>query len=106
MPVRRGISETNPECEVVARGSPVSSHIEAAMEAIGDRNRMRVALLSACVPGLGQLKQGRIGTAVLQFGTVLAYLIGGFGLGSQRALLLALLWNVWSAIDAYRHEAK
>jgi hypothetical protein len=62
------------------------------------------AFLSALIPGLGQLTQGRLGTAVLQFGTVAAYLVGTLGLSGRRALLLGLCWNVWSVIDAYRHE--
>ncbi len=61
--------------------------------------------LSALVPGLGQLMQGRWITALVQFGTVAAYVLGALGLGGRRALLVALVWNVWSVIDAYRHEA-
>jgi hypothetical protein len=68
-------------------------------------DRLGNALLSAYLPGLGQLRQGRLGTAVLHCGTVLAYLIGGFGLGGGRTLLFAVMWSFWSAIDAYRHEA-
>ena len=63
------------------------------------------ALLSAFIPGLGQLIQRRFGAAVIQFGTVAAYLVGAFGLGDRRAMLVALCWNVWSVVDAYRHEA-
>ena len=63
------------------------------------------AAASALVPGLGQLMQRRFGAASAQFGTVAAYLIGAFAVGGHRALLLALLWNAWSVIDAYRHEA-
>ena len=63
------------------------------------------AFLSAFVPGLGQLIQRRFGAAVIQFGTVAAYLAGAHGLGGRRALMIALCWNVWSVIDAYRHEA-
>ena len=61
--------------------------------------------LSVVVPGLGQFAQGRWGAALAQFGTVAAYVVGAFGLGGRRALLFALLWNLWSVIDAYRHEA-
>ena len=61
--------------------------------------------LSLLVPGLGQLAQGRLGSALVQFGTVAAYVAATFGLGGRRALLLAVLWNLWSVIDAYRHEA-
>lgn len=71
-------------------------HRERAIEHAG---------LSVLVPGLGQLAQGRVGSALVQFGTVAAYVIGTFGLGGRRALFFAVLWNVWSVIDAYRHEA-
>jgi hypothetical protein len=62
------------------------------------------ALLSALVPGLGQLAQGRLLSAGIQFGTVVTYLVGALAAGGGRALFLAALWNVWSVIDAYRHE--
>jgi hypothetical protein len=61
--------------------------------------------LSVLVPGLGQLAQGRSIAALVQFGTVAAYVGAALGLGGRRALLVALVWNVWSVIDAYRHEA-
>jgi hypothetical protein len=63
------------------------------------------ALLSAFIPGFGQAVQRRFAAAVVQFGTVAAYLAGALALGGRRALFLALCWNVWSVIDAYRHEA-
>jgi hypothetical protein len=63
------------------------------------------ALLSAFVPGLGQFAQHRFVAASVQFGTVASYLAGALAFGGRRALLLALLWNVWSVIDAFRHEA-
>ena len=59
---------------------------------------------SLIVPGLGQLVQRRYGTAVVQFGTVAAYVIGMFGLGGRRALFLVLFWTLWSVVDAYRHD--
>lgn len=31
-------------------------------------------------------------------------MLGAFGLGERRAMLLALLWNVFSVVDAYRHD--
>jgi hypothetical protein len=71
-------------------------HRERAIEHAG---------LSALVPGLGQLAQGRVGSALVQFGTVAAYVVGTLGLGGRRALLFALAWNLWSVIDAYRREA-
>jgi len=42
--------------------------------------------------------------AALQFVTVVTYVGGVFSLGGGRALLLALLWNAWSVVDAFRHE--
>ena len=61
------------------------------------------ALLSACVPGLGQLTQRRFIAASLQFGTVICYLAGALSAGGRHSVFLALLGNVWSVIDAYRH---
>ena len=63
------------------------------------------ALLSALVPGLGQLAQRRFLAASVQFGTVATYLVGALAVGGRRALVLAVIWNVWSVVDAYRHEA-
>jgi hypothetical protein len=63
------------------------------------------AYLSALIPGLGQATQHRFGAAVIQFGTVAAYVAVALGLGDRRALLLGLAWNVWSVVDAYRREA-
>ena len=62
------------------------------------------AACSALVPGLGQLVQRRFGAAAAQFGTVAAYAALALGSGSTRALWIALAWNAWSAIDAYRRE--
>ena len=42
--------------------------------------------------------------APLQFGTVVAYLFAAGSLGGHRAMMFALLWNVWSIVDAARHE--
>jgi len=62
------------------------------------------ALLSALLPGAGQVAQRRWGTAAVQAVTVVSYLVGALALGGgDRALWLAFAWNVWSAIDAYRH---
>jgi len=30
---------------------------------------------------------------------------GALGIGGRGALLLALVWNLWSVVDAYRHDA-
>jgi len=58
---------------------------------------------SAIIPGLGQFRQGRYVAAIAQFGTVVAYLVGAGALGGHRAMMFALLWNVWSIVDAARH---
>lgn len=82
-------------------------NIESA-RTLGIQSRQQArdrALLSAFVPGLGQLAQHRTVAASLQFGTVASYLGGVLAIGGRRALLLAVLWNLWSVIDAYRHEA-
>lgn len=62
------------------------------------------AACSALVPGLGQLAQRRFGAAAVQFGTVAAYAAVAIGSDNARALWIAVGWNVWSAIDAYRRE--
>ena len=63
------------------------------------------AALSLFVPGLGQAAQHRYVDAALQFGTVATYVVGVVSLGGGRAMLLALLWNAWSVVDAFRHDA-
>ena len=60
--------------------------------------------LSLLLPGLGQFGQRRFFVGAGQLGTVLAYMITALSLGSTRALVLAVVWNIWSAVDAYRHE--
>lgn len=62
------------------------------------------AVLSAVLPGLGQFAQRRFIAGASQLGTVIAYGVTAVALGGGRTLLLAIAWNVWSAIDAYRHE--
>jgi hypothetical protein len=62
------------------------------------------ALLSVVLPGLGQFAQRRFLTGAVHLGTVLAYTATAYAFGGRRAALLAVAWNVWSAIDAYRHE--
>ena len=62
------------------------------------------AVMSLVLPGLGQFAQRRFIAGASQLGTVIAYGVTAAALGGGRALLLAIAWNVWSAIDAYRHE--
>jgi len=66
---------------------------------------VRHASYSVLVPGLGQLAQRRFGAALLQFGTAVAYTSAAIGLGNPRAGLIGLAWNIWSVVDAYRHES-
>jgi len=61
------------------------------------------AALSLLVPGLGQLTQRRPAAALIQFGTVAGYVAVALGTGGSRAVWLAVLWNAWSAADAYWH---
>lgn len=62
------------------------------------------AFLSLLVPGVGQFAQRRFLAGAGQLGTVLTYAATAIALGSGRALALAVLWNLWSAFDAYRHQ--
>ncbi len=61
-------------------------------------------VLSAIVPGLGQLVQGRYVTATIQFSTVVACLASAAALGGPRMMWLGVFWNVLSAIDAQLHS--
>ena len=62
------------------------------------------AILSLLLPGLGQFAQHRFLAGAGQLGTVVAYVTTAAVLGSGPALLLAIGWNVFSAVDAYRHD--
>lgn len=60
--------------------------------------------LSLLLPGAGQVAQRRFVSGAIQAATVGTYLVAASSVGGGgRALLLALVWNVWSAIDAYWH---
>ena len=60
--------------------------------------------LSVLLPGAGQVAQRRFVAAAIQAATVGTYLAAAISVGEGgRALLLALAWNGWSAIDAYWH---
>jgi hypothetical protein len=60
--------------------------------------------LSVLLPGAGQVAQRRFVAAAIQAATVGTYLVAASSIGGGgRALLLALAWNAWSAIDAYWH---
>jgi hypothetical protein len=79
---------------------PAGTSSVAPHKPAGDR-----ALLSALVPGLGQIFQRRFMAAGIQFGAAATYTAGALGIGGRRLLLLALVWNLWSVLDAYRHDA-
>lgn len=64
------------------------------------------ATMSAMIPGVGQWAQGRRLIGVLQFGTVAAYVITAIGTGNQHAAWLGMAWNVWSALDSFRHARR
>jgi hypothetical protein len=64
------------------------------------------AMLSLLLPGLGQFAQRRFVAGVGQLVTVAAYSTTALALSDGRALWLAIAWNLWSAIDAYRHERR
>jgi hypothetical protein len=60
------------------------------------------ATMSAVIPGLGQWHQGRRLVGALQLATVLGYVTAAVVTESGRAAWLALAWNVWSSLDAFR----
>lgn len=55
-------------------------------------------------PREAQVAQRRWGTAALHAATVAVYLAGAFAVGGDRAVWLALAWNMWSVVDAYWYE--
>ena len=64
------------------------------------------ATLSLLIPGLGQFAQRRFLAGTGQLVTVVAYAATALAFGDGRAVLLAFAWNIWSAIDAFRHERR
>jgi len=62
----------------------------------GSTGNVIAALASFFIPGLGQLIQGRLGIAIIQF--VLAAVLWFF--------LLGWLIHLWSVIDAARYKPK
>ena len=59
--------------------------------------------LSMVIPGAGQIAQRLYVSAAIQTATVCFYMIVASAGGGGRALFLALVWNLYSAVDAYRH---
>jgi hypothetical protein len=64
------------------------------------------ATMSALIPGLGQWQQGRRLIGALQLATVLGYVAAAVVTESGRAAWLALAWNVWSSVDAFRYARR
>ena len=60
--------------------------------------------MSAAIPGLGQFAQGRPVAGAIQFLAVITHMVTAVTLGGWKPALFALLWNVWSVVDALRHE--
>jgi hypothetical protein len=58
------------------------------------------AVGSLLVPGLGQLLQRRYLTAALHAASVGAYLISAYKYGGRGWMLGALVFNLWSVLDA------
>jgi hypothetical protein len=79
----------------------VPTHTEEAPPAAEVWSPASYALMSVLVPGLGQIAQRRPVAAAIQLGAVVTYLGAAYSLGGGRAVWLALLWNAWSAIDAW-----
>jgi hypothetical protein len=75
-----------------------------AIPTVMQRRAFEHATMSVLVPGLGQLAQRRPLTGVVQFATVAGYVIAALSLDRGQAAWLALVWNAWSAVDAYRHS--
>ena len=80
-------------------------HSEDASPSASARDLAKTAALaSAFIPGAGQLVQGRYLAAVVQFITVLAYLVIGSATGLPYPMRYALVWNCYSVFDAYRYR--
>jgi len=77
------------------------SHSDSVMV---QRRGVERAALSVLVPGLGQFAQGRMLSGIVQLATVVGYVVAALSIGGGPAAWLAGVWNVWSAVDAYRHE--
>ena len=76
---------------------------DTSPSAIARRTRTE-ALASGFIPGAGQLLQHRPVAAIVQFTTVIAYLVIGGQIGLRHAMAFAFAWNCYSVIDAYRHR--
>ena len=88
---------TTPTAPVQALGADVASG------SLTLRDPSNYFWLSLVLPGAGQIAQRLFVSAAVQTATVCFYLIAASAGGGGRALFLALLWNVYSALDAYHH---
>lgn len=98
LPARSDVPPIAPRVDAHT-GSDAPARVDEA-----SRSASEHAILSLVLPGLGQFAQGRPIAGMAQLGTVAAYAASALALGGGRALLLAVLWNLWSALDAYRHD--
>jgi hypothetical protein len=64
------------------------------------------AALSLLLPGLGQFAQRRFLAGTGHLVAVTAYWTMALALGDSRAMWLAIALNIWSGIEAYRHEPR
>lgn len=64
------------------------------------------AALSLLIPGLGQFAQRRFLAGAGQLVAVSAYWATALALSDSRAMWLAIGLNIWSAVEAYRHERR
>jgi TM2 domain-containing membrane protein YozV len=83
---------------------PLITEENHPIPAMIQRRAFEHAALSVLVPGLGQFAQRRPLSGIVQFATVVGYVVAALSLGGGRAAWLAVAWSVWSAVDAYRHE--
>ena len=87
---------TPPVAPLLARSADVASHSATP------RDPSNYFWLSLVIPGAGQLAQRLFASAAIQTATVCFYMIAASASGGGRALFLALVWNLYSAVDAYR----
>jgi hypothetical protein len=60
--------------------------------------------MSAAIPGLGQFVQGRPVAGAIHFLAVITHTLTAVTLGGWKPAVFALLWNVWSSLDAWHHD--
>ena len=75
---------------------------DVASRSVTPRDPSNYFWLSVVIPGAGQIAQRLYVSAAIQTATVCFYMIAASAGGGGRALFLALVWNLCSAVDAYR----